>query len=202
MDALAPENEAELQNLAARLRSGEEHLLGEWYRREWSDVHRLCFGFLADPTEADDMAQDAMLHLKDRLKAWDLGGSYRRWRTTVVANLCRDRLRHLAAKQRAETRAMAERPESPLPHPESEVDRREVTEILRRALAGLPEREREVFVLRDLEGLPSAEVASVLEIGESTARTILSLARRRLRGILGPRLFPEAFSGTGGGGHA
>jgi RNA polymerase sigma factor (sigma-70 family) len=62
-------------------------------------------------------------------------------------------------------------------------------------LASLTGREREVFVLRDLEGLDSAEIATILGIGESTVRSFVTLSRRRLRALLGPRLFPEARSG-------
>ena len=58
-------------------------------------------------------------------------------------------------------------------------------------LRALPEREREAFVLRDLEGLETAEVARLLAIGESSVRSLLTLASRRLRSLLGERLAPE-----------
>lgn len=178
----------------------DEDLAG-WYRREWPDVYRLCFGFLADAAEAEDLAQDAMMHLRDRMPDFDPAGDWRRWRTTVVANLCRDRLRRLDARRRAEDRAAEVRLPPVLPDPATAAENAETREVLRAALAALTPREREVFVLRDLEDLPYSEIAPALDIGESTARTLVALARRRLRGLLGPRLFPDLAAGGSGAAH-
>ena len=57
-------------------------------------------------------------------------------------------------------------------------------------LRSLSPRERETFVLRDLEGLATPEVARILDIGESSVRSLLSLARRRLRQLYGERIAP------------
>ena len=56
------------------------------------------------------------------------------------------------------------------------------------ALAHVPEREREAFALHDLAGHSAAEVAEVMEIGASSVRSLLTLARRRLRDLLAPKL--------------
>ena len=66
------------------------------------------------------------------------------------------------------------------------------------ALEALSEREREAFVLRDLEGLSTQDTADAMGVGASTVRSLLTLARRRLRDRLAPTLAPDA----GGGGAA
>ena len=179
----------------ALLRAVQEGLPAEvdrWFRAEHTPVFRLCLGFLADEAEAEDAAQDAMLHLQDRLATYDPTRPYRAWRNTVVLNLCRSRRRRIEARRRAENTAAAHRHEVPLPDPAQELERREVREVLRESLSALKPREREAFVLRDLEGLASAEVAQAMGIADSTVRSLLTLARRRLRGILGERLHPAA----------
>ena len=74
-----------------------------------------------------------------------------------------------------------------LPAPLDAAREVEVQELLRRSLEHLSPREREVFVLRDLQGATSPETALALGIGESTVRSLLTLARKRLRRLLGHR---------------
>jgi RNA polymerase sigma-70 factor (ECF subfamily) len=164
--------------------------IGAWFRAEHPEVYRLCFGFLAHAADAEDAAQDAMLQLLDKLSLRDPVRPYRAWRTAVVLNRCRDRLRRGAARRTAEEAAALARVERPLPDPHDVAERAESEEVLALALRSLPEREREAFVLRDLEGLATADVARALEIGESSVRSLLALARRRLREVLGARLAP------------
>lgn len=173
--------------LARRVLVGDADAVDAWYRAEHARVFRLCFGFLADVHDAEDLTQDAMLHLKDRLPHWDERRAYEPWRSAVVLNLCRDRLRRSSARAHAEMRAGGQAP-SALPAPEDAARGAEVAEILRRAMAALPAREREAFVLHDLEQMETSVVAAAMQVGESSVRSLLALARRRLRQLLGPQL--------------
>jgi len=182
---------------AAAASSGEPQAVDAWFRADHPEVYRLCAGFLADATEAEDIAQDAMLKLLDNLDAWDRRRGWRAWRNTIVLNLCRDRLRRLAARRGAEQRATDARHAAVparLPDPLSAAQQSEVRDILMAALTELTPREREVFVLRDLEGNDTATTAVALGVGESTVRSLLTLARRRLRTLLGERV-PELVPG-------
>ncbi len=167
---------------------GEPDAVDAWFRREHPEVYRLCLGFLADTAEAEDVAQDAMLHLLDHLDARDPGRPWRAWRNTLVLNRCRDRRRRVAARGRAEEAAAAAGLPDRLPDPAAEAERGEVRAALAAALRSLSPREREAFVLRDLEGVSTSEAALALGVGESTVRSLLTLARRRLRNLLGERL--------------
>ena len=178
---------------------GNSAAWGEFYRNEYPRVYRLCYGFLVDTAEAEDVAQDAMLQIVDRLSTFDQSRRFDTWRNTVAANLCRDRLRRKASRKRAEEAAAEVEALRPPPRendPSNAVTRSEILELLKSSLASLTPREREVFVLRDLEGASSSEAAHVLEVSEGTIRSLLCLARRRLRTLLGPRL-PE-FAGCNG----
>ena len=170
--------------------------LDAWFRAEHPSVWRICFGLLADAAEADDLAQDAMLHLHDHLEAWDPERPYGTWRNAVVANLCRDRLRRLATRRTAERVAAEQGLPDRLPRPDDEASAAEVREVLRKALGSLTEREREVFVLRELQGVATRDTATALGITESTVRSLLTLARRRLRKLLG-ELVGDVVGGPG-----
>jgi len=171
--------------------AGAPEAVDAWFRAEHPEVYRLCFGFLAHAADAEDVAQESMLHLLERLPSWDAARSYRAWRTTLVLNRCRDRLRRAEARRSAEEGAAVARPEALLSDPAEAVQRSETEAVLALGLRSLPPREREAFVLRDLEGLDTGEVARTLEITESSVRSLVTLARRRLREALGAHLSRE-----------
>ena len=175
------------------LLAGDPGALDRWYRAEFPVVWRLALGVLLDAEEAEGLAQEAMLKLHDRLSAWDSARPYRPWRNTLVLNLCRDRLRRRDARRRAEGEA-AERELRPAPDPAAALEQGETRELLQLALAALTPREREAFVLRELEGCSSEEAAAAMEIEVGSLRSLLTLARRRLRAFLERRV-PELAGG-------
>lgn len=168
--------------------------MADWYREEHPPVFRLCLAILANHTDAEDLAQDAMLHLADHLDQWDPTRPYLPWRSRVVLNLTRD-WRRRAAARRLQAAPMPELP-SRLPAPDSAAERAEISGAVEAVMGALPEREREAFVLHDLQGLDAHETAEAMEIGTSTVRSLLTLARRRLRGLLAPRLQPADEGGA------
>jgi len=175
-------------DLAQAVLDGEPRALERWYRAEHPPVWRLCLGFLADRAEADDVAQDAMLHLHDRLERWDRTRPFETWRNSVVLNFCRDRRRRAEARERAERSALEHALPARLPEPGAALEQGELAELVTRGLSALTEREREAFVLHDLEGRPADEVARTMDIAQGSVRALLTLARRRLRNLLAPRL--------------
>jgi RNA polymerase sigma-70 factor (ECF subfamily) len=177
--------------LLRAVRSGAPEAVDVWFRTEHPEVYRLCFGFLAHAADAEDAAQEAMLQILDRLERWDATRPYRAWRTTLVLNHCRDRIRRKETRRAAEADAASARPGNVLPDPADALRRDEVAAALALGLRALSPREREAFVLRDLEGLETAEVARTLGISESSVRSLVTLARRRLRELLGAHLAPE-----------
>jgi RNA polymerase sigma-70 factor (ECF subfamily) len=185
-----PRSEAEEtpDDLVPAAIAGDAEAVARIFRLEHGAVWRLCLGLLADRAEADDAAQDAMLHLLDHLDRWDRRRPWTAWRNTLVLNHCRDRLRRAAARRRAESEAAERALPQVLPHPHSDAERSEVNEIVAASLRSLTPREREVFVLHDLEGSATSDVAAALALAERAVRVLLAAARRRLRELLAPRL--------------
>lgn len=186
---LAPE-----WTLIERVLQGDPKSLDSWYRAEFPSVWRLAIGVLLRAEEAEDLAQEAMLKLHDRLSAWDPKRAYAPWRNTLVLNLCRDRLRRMDARRRAESEAASEESSNQATSPSARMEQGELRRLLHSALAQLSPREREAFVLRELENHPSEEVAAAMGIEVASLRSLLTLARRRLREYLG-RTAPELIGG-------
>lgn len=142
-----------------------------------------------------------MLHLIDKINKWDPGRSYPAWRNTVVLNLCRDRMRS-QARQNAHEEKVARMQseigeEALLEQPSKSASAKELRDWLERSLALLAPREREAFVLIDLEGFTAGEAAEQLGLSPSTLRASLTLARRKLRTLLAPYK-PQANVAPGG----
>ncbi len=182
--------------LAVAAQSGDPNAIDAWYRHEHPQVYRIALGFLTHTAEAQDLAQDAMIHLLDKLSTRKADRPYRSWRIAVVANLARDRRRRLQARTRAEKNEKLQLTER-LPRPDDSAQSAELQEILLHSLRALSPREREVFVLHDLEAHSHKDIAQALGIKSNTCRTLLTLARRRLRSLLGPHLAMEGPSQPG-----
>jgi len=132
-----------------------------------------------DREEALEVCQEALLRAYRSLARFDATRSFKNWLFQIAANEARDRYRK-RARERVALPAAAERAQTSA-DPEAGHDRRELKDGIVRALAALSPREREVFVLRDLEELDVRETSRVLGCSSLAVRVHLSAARRKLR---------------------
>ncbi|MEL6713976.1 MAG: sigma-70 family RNA polymerase sigma factor [Planctomycetota bacterium] len=172
-----------LDELARGLRRGDD-VVGDWFARAWPLVHRLCRGFTASGIDADDVAQDAMVHLYDHIQKWDPERSYAAWQRAVVLNHCRNQRRAANRRRAHEDAAGVERVTKAQTTPPEALEHSELGELVDRFLSMLPPREREAFVLCDLEGMRPVDAAEVMGVADSTVRAALTLGRRRMKDAL------------------
>jgi RNA polymerase sigma-70 factor (ECF subfamily) len=154
--------------------------------------------------EALEVAQEALLRAFRSLGRFDPARSFRNWLFQIAANEARDRYRR-TARERAAFKDVANRAPSATTgsaaatrlsrtDPEAGHDRSELRADLTCALVSLSPREREVFVLRDLEELDIRETSRVLGCSALSVRVHLSSARRKLREAI-RRDFPHLEEG-------
>lgn len=144
-----------------------------------------AFRLLGDRAEAEDLAQEAMLRLWRAAPGWRPGeAKITTWLYRVVTNLATDRLR---ARGRRGTLALDDAPEPADETPGAEAQLIEADRMgaLHRALAALPDRQREAVVLRHLEGLPNPEIAAILGVGVEAVESLTARAKRALAAALG-----------------
>jgi RNA polymerase sigma-70 factor, ECF subfamily len=164
----------------------------ELYRLHYLRVVRLCGLLLAEPHEAEDVAQEVFLKLLQALKTETRVMAWEPWLTRVTVNACRDRRRSGWWKWwraprhaiEAESPAMLEYP-SPGPTPEEEALNREVRGRIWQAFRDLPARQQEVFALRYLEGWSTDAVAEALGLSVGSVKQHLFRAVHRLRAAIG-----------------
>jgi len=154
-------------------------------------AYNLARWVVRDEHEAEDVVQEAYLKAL-RFFAGFRGGDSRGWLLTVVRNVSYTWLR----KRRPDelTLSLDEEVhgrEEGGPNPEGEVLRQAVGRSVKQALETLSLELREVIVLREIEGLSYAEIASVAQIPIGTVMSRLSRARSRLQNLLGSSLREE-----------
>lgn len=170
-------------------------------------VYNLCYRMLGDADGAADATQDSFLAAFRNLRVFR-GGSFRSWLFRIATNACYDVLR--ARKRRPAmsldaTIAAAEEDAAPLQiadsgeSPDEYALRRELAHAIERGLVELPEDQRLVVILCDLQGLAYDEIAEVTGANLGTVKSRLSRGRARLRDILRQgELLPQRFRHEGG----
>jgi RNA polymerase sigma-70 factor (ECF subfamily) len=161
----------------------------ELCRTHYARVFRLCRLLLSDRHEAEEVAQEVFLKLVRACRTRSQILSWEAWLTRVTVNACRDRRRSAWWKWGREEHAVfweAEVPSDPLT-PEEYLLSGEQQEQIWRLFRALSPRQREVFVLRRLEGLSSEEVAQLLRLTSGSVKRHLFYAIRHLRTGLGDR---------------
>lgn len=177
-----------------------EELVSLHERRVYGTAWRLL-GRLED---AQDAAQEVFLRLYRSLSRIDPGRPLSPWLYRVTVNVCRDLGRGRQRRARWTGSSVEElreetgvEPEDPLAGPERRAEAAQETRRLLELLGELPEKERTALVLRDVEGLSTAEVAEVLGSSPVTVRSQISRGRLkllRLRRRLHQRSSPPATS--------
>ncbi len=152
----------------------------------------LAYRLTRNREEALEVAQEALLRAYRSLGRFDVSRSFRNWLFQIAANEARDRLRKRTRERAALEDAVQGTPASE--DPETGHDRQEFRTGILRCLAALSPREREVFVLRDLEELDIRETARALGCSSLSVRVSLSAARRKMREAI-QRDFPHLEEG-------
>jgi RNA polymerase sigma-70 factor (ECF subfamily) len=147
-------------------------------RERETQVLRTAFRILGNWADAEDVAQEVFLRLHRHGLEFANDGAVGGWLYRVTVNLCVDRTRSARVSQ--ELPELVSRDRSA----EAAVLMAEKELRLMAALALLPAKERAAVVLREIEGLSTAEVAAALGSSEVTVRSQISKALVRLRGIL------------------
>ena len=187
--------------LITRILAGETELFHELIRPYEKLVYVTIFAIVKNETEAEDGAQETMISAFRNLKSFRGEAKFSTWLVTIAMNEARKRLRKAKVAAEDSLDESAEESEGDYTPavltdwrevPLAALERKELREKLREAVGMLPEKYREVFVLRDIEELNQEETAAALGINVTLVKVRLHRARMMLQKMLVHYLKSEA----------
>ncbi len=168
-------------------------------RRYNERVYRAARAIVRDEQEAEDVMQQAYVNAFTHLNQFTGAARFSTWLTRIAINEALARVRRQGKYESFDDELSNVEPfmsNRPAENPEREAFAHELRDLLEWAIDSLPDGMREVFVLREVEGLSTVEVAECLIVSEDVVKTRLSRGRAALRRLLMERTgatAPEAF---------
>ncbi|NOY24292.1 MAG: sigma-70 family RNA polymerase sigma factor [Oligoflexia bacterium] len=155
-------------------------------------IYAICFSMVRNPEDARDLAQDAFVKAYQNLARFRLQASFYTWLYRIAKNVCIDHLRRqkvrkaqqfddtVATQTTGGLLSLAHRREDP----GRNLERKRLQARIIEALDELPDEQREIVILREIDGLAYKEIADVMDIPEGTVMSRLYYARKKLQAAL------------------
>ena len=173
------------EQVVRHILEGQTALFEVLMRRHNERLYRTARAILRDESEAEDVMQEAYVNAYAHLGQFDGRAAFATWLTRIAVNEAISRARRRGRYQPCgEDDASLFHTFSSMrttPDPEKQAFAHEMRVVLEAAVDALPDGNREVFMLRDVEGLSTAETAECLGVSESVVKTRLLRARAALR---------------------
>ncbi len=172
------------EQIVERVLAGDAAAFELLMRRHNAGLYRAVRSIIREETEVEDVMQAVYLRAYAKLGSFRKEARFRTWLTQIALHEALGRLRS-ERRHPSVSLTLLEEPAmestAPIATPELQASRRELAALLERAVDGLPELYRVVFVLREVDGMDTAETARALDVSEDVVKTRLSRARAALR---------------------
>jgi RNA polymerase sigma-70 factor (ECF subfamily) len=179
--------------LVGLVQGGDREAFRQVMRRSNQRLFRVARGVMNDDAEAEDVVQEAYVHAYEKLATFRGDASLLTWLTRIVLNEAYGRLRQqrhtvdidqIEVAQADSGRVVAFPAKFGNEDPLASAARDQIRRLVERAVDGLPEPFRIVFVMREIEECTVEETAASLDLKAETVKTRLHRARRLLRAAL------------------
>jgi RNA polymerase sigma-70 factor, ECF subfamily len=192
------EEDRELVRLS---QNGTEAAFEELVRRHQQRVFALVGGILRRPEDVEDVAQQVFLKAFLGIKRFDQRAAFSTWLYKIAVNECWDYLRKKKVRPLVYESDLSEEQVSRLDGivsadrpPEGANTRAETRELLERMLSALPEQDRQLLVLKEMEGFSVQELAEILDLNVNTVKVRLFRARGRIMEVYRRRVDAQSKS--------
>ncbi len=192
----------EEQRLVHESQNGDLEAFNQLVLMHQQRIYNTCIRMLGDAESGADAAQDTFISAFRKIHTFR-GGSFRSWLTRIAMNTCYDVLRVRkrrpslsldAATSPTEESGPSFDPADPGESPDDFVLRRELGDTIQQALNELPEDQRLIVILSDIQGMSYQEIVEITGNNLGTVKSRLSRGRTRLRDILKQReLLPARY---------
>jgi RNA polymerase sigma-70 factor (ECF subfamily) len=187
------------EEVVARVRAGDSSRFEVLMRRHNQRLYRAVRSVLRDEAEAEDVMQQAYLSAYTHLHQFAGGAKFSTWLVRIGINEAllrlrqRRRLRPVGAGQEHDLDEREPAPEEQhMPTPEDRTADRELARVLEQTIDQLPDPYRQVFMLRLVEGMDTAETAAALDLGHEAVKQRLHRARAMIQQAIEARVGASA----------
>jgi RNA polymerase sigma-70 factor, ECF subfamily len=180
--------------LMLRYQRGDRQAFATIVGRHQRPLYNFVLRHLRSPETAEEVTQEVFLKVVKNATEFKHEARFATWLYTIARNLCVDHSRRMKHRQHTSLDGSANPEAAPLieriadTSTDGDVDRSLAASQIRvsvvKAVEDLPDDQREVFLLREVAGLPFRDIASVVGIGENTVKSRMRYALERLRDAL------------------
>jgi RNA polymerase sigma factor (sigma-70 family) len=170
--------------LIRRVLAGERERYADLVARYQAPMFRHAVGMLGDPDAAADLTQDSLVKAYTHLDRCHDPDRFGAWAFRILRNRCRDWLKN----RRQHTVELREDAHTASDDPARELEQAQLGEVMKEALARLPESQREAFLLKHVQDLSYEEMAERLSTGVSALKMRVMRAREALQEMLRDRI--------------
>jgi RNA polymerase sigma-70 factor, ECF subfamily len=173
--------------LVQRYLKGDSAAFETVFQRYHAQLRSACLRTIGDDAGADDMVQETFYRVLRSLDRLDTDSNFAAWVHRIAANVCTDEVRRRQRRLKREATGddsdvILRVPDTNVAgQPELALELQRLRRLIWQVSRKLPERQRMVLAMRELEGKPYASIARVMGISESAVETLLHRARRRFR---------------------
>jgi RNA polymerase sigma-70 factor (ECF subfamily) len=186
---MGPEEE---RRLVRALKRGDERAFTRLVRTYQTSVYNLVFRMMGHRREdALDVSQEVFVTVFRAIEGFRGDSKLSTWIYRIAVNHCRNRIKYLARRQRDKHATLDEGNEgratggdafgSPVPRPDAQVEGLRAEAFLKRAIAALDPDQREVLVLRDVQGMTYDEIVEVTGLASGTVKSRIHRARQAIQ---------------------
>ena len=185
-----PTVEPDDRQLVRTIRGGDSDAFETLVRRKTTKVYALCYRIIGNAEDAKDISQLVFIKLWENLEKYDPQYAFDTWLYRMVTNVAIDFMRSKQSRDNAVNsnlrlvRTAADAEQGVV------VQRKEIEHVFNEVSSVLSPKQKTIFVMNQMEDLPSAEIAKILGCRESTVRNHLFNARKLMQAQLQKR-YPE-----------
>jgi RNA polymerase sigma-70 factor (ECF subfamily) len=176
-------------------KAGDERAFAEIVLHRQKKVFNIAYRMLGNSEEAKDLAQEVFISVFESIKDLKEEIKFDAWLTQITLNHCRNRWKYLKRRRYFNSDSLDDPIETedgsvpraiydPSDNPETLLEKKMIQQVIQRGLLELKEDQRELLVLRDLQGFSYEEMGETLDLPEGTIKSKLHRARMDLKEVL------------------
>jgi RNA polymerase sigma-70 factor (ECF subfamily) len=173
-------------------KAGDEKAFGEVVVAYQRRVYNIAYRMLGNKEEAKDLAQEVFLSVFESIKTLREEVKFEPWLIRITVNHCRNRWKYLSRRKYFQSDSLDDPIETedgeiprqvydPSDNPETLLEKKMIQDLIQRGLLQLKEEQRELIVLRDLQGLSYEEIGKLFSLPEGTVKSKIHRARMDLK---------------------